>query len=988
MGTAPENAIYFNKIVAKPDGGAPMVGGILSDEKGHSKCVNLSQTGIGNVAPSSSALQTMNPSSPLSAGKSATESGKRNGAGERNPGDPEDDADLAITSATTAASSTCNHHKGTTRANLAIAFAGAGWHVFPLHTIRRDGDTLVCSCYQGPECARPGKHPQTEHGLKEATTDPAQIKEWWAKSPNANIGLRTGEVSRLLVIDIDGPEGEESFKRLEGAYGPFPPTFEVCTGGGGRHLYFDLPPGAPRFRKQEGVKTCDGTKYPHVDIRAEGSYVVAIGSMHVSGKLYSFAGEEEPVVLPDMLARALPVMGDGKVLSAPEIITTIDLRAVELLRVTPVLSQPQLFEQLKKEYPDEARTHPAFGGQTRRPGGKFATHYVRWRSQARPEENSKPAATEPKAHAPGKALQKSGRRREAQGDIDQFHVENWLGWARDAMGSRGDWLKVGMALHEWDRGGDLGLELWDEFSQHFPELYNGKALEKQYRAFRADREADEITIMSLYHVAQQGMVTRLNTRIAFRMDAPSEAYYLVMPGDILPGNPDRLKAEYMNKPFYIMSSQGPQEANAFEVWRKSSQRREVHGWGADKDESKRLIETSPGNWKMNVFLGLPKAGRKGKAEKFKGFLQEVVASGRPYVYEWLLNMLAYRVQNPTVLIPSALVLYGTKGTGKNLFYEYIRRMVGERNATLFDNKQRLKSNFNSQRQGLLIEALDEIFFLHDPREENELKPIVTATRLTIEDKYVKKYDVPKFSWVLVFTNDNHPLRVSDDERRYTILRLSDAYAPAFNKAKSAEFYDPIVVEMEGEGPASLLAELLERDIDKFRPFPGLETEEYRELMDVTELQGDEWFREIVETGHFPISVELEIKDDGQMFSVPISVVRDCAWAHASKWGEKIKPNQAAALLRKLGFRPCRKGSRWFEMPPLRAVRTAWLKLYPKSPSFKHRKGWEDEVWEFATVGKYEKLDNSGLKFSAEAFAAQNYNVPFETRTEKRKILSS
>ena len=56
--------------------------------------------------------------------------------------------------------------------NAAIEYAKKGFAVFPLKY--RD------------------KVPLTRNGCKDATTDAAQIKAWWQKYPNANIGLATG----------------------------------------------------------------------------------------------------------------------------------------------------------------------------------------------------------------------------------------------------------------------------------------------------------------------------------------------------------------------------------------------------------------------------------------------------------------------------------------------------------------------------------------------------------------------------------------------------------------------------------------------------------------------------------------------------------------------------------------------------------------------------------------------------------------------------
>ncbi|MSS73944.1 MAG: bifunctional DNA primase/polymerase [Candidatus Latescibacteria bacterium] len=40
-----------------------------------------------------------------------------------------------------------------------------------------------------------------------------QIRAWWTEHPTANIGIVTGEVSGIVVLDIDGPEGAKSLEQ-------------------------------------------------------------------------------------------------------------------------------------------------------------------------------------------------------------------------------------------------------------------------------------------------------------------------------------------------------------------------------------------------------------------------------------------------------------------------------------------------------------------------------------------------------------------------------------------------------------------------------------------------------------------------------------------------------------------------------------------------------------------------------------------------------
>ena len=86
----------------------------------------------------------------------------------------------------------------TTPRGAALEYAQRGWHVLPLHSIRNGR----CSCGKA-ECESPGKHPRTTSGLKDATTDPEQIRAWWETWPAANVGTRTGAEAGIFALDLD-----------------------------------------------------------------------------------------------------------------------------------------------------------------------------------------------------------------------------------------------------------------------------------------------------------------------------------------------------------------------------------------------------------------------------------------------------------------------------------------------------------------------------------------------------------------------------------------------------------------------------------------------------------------------------------------------------------------------------------------------------------------------------------------------------------------
>jgi len=102
-------------------------------------------------------------------------------------------------------------------------------------------------------CKPAGKDPLTRHGVHEATTDPAIIRRWWQRWPNANPGLATGQASGLLVLDVDAHHaGMATLARLC-AHGDGLATLEVETGSGGVHLYLALPAGIDLGNSNRGI---------------------------------------------------------------------------------------------------------------------------------------------------------------------------------------------------------------------------------------------------------------------------------------------------------------------------------------------------------------------------------------------------------------------------------------------------------------------------------------------------------------------------------------------------------------------------------------------------------------------------------------------------------------------------------------------------------------------------------------------------------------
>lgn len=103
----------------------------------------------------------------------------------------------------------------------------------------------------------------------------AEVRSWWQKWPSANVGLVTGSVAGIAVVDLDGLVGIAEGQRL-GLMSP-----AISQTGNGQQLFY----------KHTGGTICNAVKkYPGIDIRGDGGYVVAPPSWHPNGKRYQWLG--------------------------------------------------------------------------------------------------------------------------------------------------------------------------------------------------------------------------------------------------------------------------------------------------------------------------------------------------------------------------------------------------------------------------------------------------------------------------------------------------------------------------------------------------------------------------------------------------------------------------------------------------------------------------------------------------------------------------
>jgi len=178
--------------------------------------------------------------------------------------------------------------------NLAAAacwWAARGWRVFPC----RPGD----------------KRPLLRHGHLEASDDVAQVRRWWRRWPQANLGLPCGQERRRpdgspvyhVVLDVDLPE---LAARLADDAALLGQAWGVKTPGKRGlhlHLYSRSPVGVVPLKDAEGG--------PIGELRGQGGYVLLPPSRLASGRYEWLSGPGfEPVVVDDALEWSIALLAE------------------------------------------------------------------------------------------------------------------------------------------------------------------------------------------------------------------------------------------------------------------------------------------------------------------------------------------------------------------------------------------------------------------------------------------------------------------------------------------------------------------------------------------------------------------------------------------------------------------------------------------------------------------------------------------------------
>jgi hypothetical protein len=248
-----------------------------------------------------------------------------------------------------------------------------------------------------------------------------------------------------------------------------------------------------------------------------------------------------------------------------------------------------------------------------------------------------------------------------------------------------------------------------------------------------------------------------------------------------------------------------------------------------------------------------------KCALYLAHVYDNVAGGNAELSTYIIDWMASGVQHPDNPGRSALSMRGDPGAGKGIFALYYGGIFG-RHFLHVTQKEHVTGKFNSHSAETCLLFVDEALYAEIRADAQILKTLTTESTKILERKGIDAVQIENFTRLIFATNEEHPIRIEYNDRRYCAIYVSVNPAWAnepdeqVKAERRAEYFLPILAEMKNGGRAALLGFLLQRDISWFNPerIPATTERNVQKLMSAS--AGDKLVIEFAIDGNLPGAV--------------------------------------------------------------------------------------------------------------------------------------
>jgi phage/plasmid primase-like uncharacterized protein len=247
----------------------------------------------------------------------------------------------------------------------------------------------------------------------------------------------------------------------------------------------------------------------------------------------------------------------------------------------------------------------------------------------------------------------------------------------------------------------------------------------------------------------------------------------------------------------------------------------------------------------NLFRGFSVKKKKGEWSKMKSHILNVICGGNEKYFNYFIQWMARIVQDPGGKRPGVtIVMKGKKGTGKSLVSEYFGSIFGDAYLPIA-NQHHILGNFNMHLSKCLFLFLDEAIWGGDKKAEGILKHLITSDVNMFEPKGIDSVAMKSYLNIMIASNEDWVIPATADERRFFAL---DVKMDLQGKEKRA-YFNAIYEEMQNGGPAAMLHDLLEVDVDLDVLRDPPKTDMLNEQIELGLPEEHKFWQEVISRGH-------------------------------------------------------------------------------------------------------------------------------------------
>ncbi|KAA6358326.1 MAG: hypothetical protein EZS28_046147, partial [Streblomastix strix] len=151
-------------------------------------------------------------------------------------------------------------------------------------------------------------------------------------------------------------------------------------------------------------------------------------------------------------------------------------------------------------------------------------------------------------------------------------------------------------------------------------------------------------------------------------------------------------------------------------------------------------------------------------------IKETIAAGDERVYEYILNWIAWLIQNPGKKSRAAIVLQGRQGIGKNRFTDVIAELTSRYSCSNITNIDEFTGRFNSVVENKMFAVLNEMMNYNDSKKgvATVMKSIISDLTIRINEKNQPRRTAENVMNIIYVTNADMPVQLDTDDRRHLV----------------------------------------------------------------------------------------------------------------------------------------------------------------------------------------------------------------------------